>query len=138
MSYTLAVAGLKTRLQTLVTSGDLKVVVVGVPTSAHNLPLAFIEADGGSVRTGGQLLTNEDRVRVSVLVPFMDNVKAEDQIGPFVDLIPATVVGTWGGAVIRGYVTDWTADYLDVGEVKTRRVWFTVAFKRQQEHIRGT
>ncbi len=143
MSYVTAAAGLKAVLLTLRTEGGLRAVLKGAPTSPQALPLAFMEADSGTRMIAGQLTVNTYRVRVSVLVPFQDNVLAEDALEPWINSLPAAIDAnaTFTGAVKSAQVTDWTAGYMtfDSGdkEIKTRRIEFTVSILEKTNYKTG-
>jgi len=139
VSYVTAAAGLRTALVGLRTAGGLRAVLKGQPGTGHALPLAFLEADNGIRSIAGQLTVNTYRIRVSVLVAFQDNVLAEDALEPWINDLPAAIDAdaTLGGAVNIAQVVDWTADYFDIGEVKTRRAFFTVEIKDKSAYRGG-
>ncbi len=139
MSYVAAAAGLKTVLIGLRTAGGLRAVIKGEPGTAHALPLAFMEADSGTRSIAGQLTINTYRTRVSVLVAFQDNVLAEDALEPWVNDLSAAIDAdaTLGGAVNLAQVVDWVADHYDIGEVKTRRLFFIVQMMEKSAYRGG-
>lgn len=122
MSYTEAITYLHTRLATVTA---LKKVLNGIPTTAHNLPLAFTEAADGTRLRGAQVTGNEYFIDISVLVEFQDNVLAEDQIAPFINSVPDAIETRRDRAALNGVqVVEWVADYYVIGDKTTRRVRF--------------
>lgn len=135
--YTDVVAGLLGALRTLPT---LKKVQNGAPSSAQNMPLAYIEFDTLERSTAGQLTSNKYRVLVTVVVPFQDNILAEDQIAPFVNSVPAAIDAdaTLDGRVHLARVptaqSGRTVGYLEIAGVLCRAVSFTVDVLEKQAY----
>lgn len=128
MSYSAAAAALRT---TLAGVSGIRKAITGQPSTAQNLPLAFLEADSGDRTQAGQVTVNTYRIGVSVLVPFQDNTSSEDAIAPFINSVPAAIDAnaTLTSTANVAWVSSWQADYFTIGEVLTRRVRFIVEIR---------
>lgn len=136
MSYAAAAAALRT---TVAGVSGIKKAITGQPSTAHNLPLAFLEADSGDRSQAGQVTVNTYRIGLSVLVPFQDNVLSEDALAPFINSVPAAIDAnaTLTSTANVAWVSSWTADYYTIGEVMTRRVRFVVEIRDKGAYRSG-
>lgn len=129
MSYVTAIAALRTRLATV---SGIKVVVNGLPSSAHNLPLIFLEADNGTHRVEHQVAVNVYRVTATVCVNWQGNHLAEDELAPYINSVPVALETdpTLGGVVNGANAMEWRASgpdgYPVIADVKCRAVVWTI------------
>lgn len=129
MSATAAKAALRTRLEALKPT-YLRAVLNGQPTTAHNLPLAYMELRDGERQRTAQNTINIYRIAVCVLVAFQDNVVAEDQLDQLVNVVAAAIDDNPRyAAATSGRGQDWSADFLEIGEATTRRLTWIVRIK---------
>ena len=99
MSYPATIAGLKERLESV---DGLNLVLDYEPTSLQRLPAVYILLD--SFRQVGELPVYIYRILVRLLVRWQDNEKAEWELMPFVNSIPAAIHAdpTLGGLLVGG------------------------------------
>lgn len=115
MSYAAAITSLKT---TLAAIPGIRKVVTGFPTSVQTAPLIYLEAaDGERVPSppDGQVVKNHYRVTATLCVPFQDNAIAEDQIAPYIDLIPLAIRAWSESAREVAYCISWRTDVRAIG-----------------------
>lgn len=99
MSYEAAIAGLKSRIETV---SGLQQVLDYEPASLQRLPAVYLLLD--SFRQVGELPVYEYRVLCRLCIRWQDNEKAEWELIPFVNSIPAAIDADpqLGGAITRG------------------------------------
>lgn len=102
MSYSAAIAGLKSAIETV---DGLQLVLDYEPTSIQRLPAVYLLLDSFRRSTAGQVTAMHYRVLTRLCVRWQDNEKAEQELIPFVNSIPAAIDAdpTLGGAVTRGF-----------------------------------
>lgn len=101
MSYSAAIAGLKSAVETV---DGLNLVLDYEPTSLQRLPAVYLLLDSFTRTQGGQVTAMRYRVLCRLCVRWQDNEKAEWELIPFVNSIPAAIDAdpTLGGAITRG------------------------------------
>lgn len=101
MSYSAAIAGLKSRIQTV---SGLAVVLDYEPQSFQDLPAVYLLLDSFQRTQAGQVTAMRYRVLARLCVRWQDNARAELELIPFVNSIPAAIDAdpTLGGAITRG------------------------------------
>lgn len=123
MSYSTAVAALKT---TVAAVTGIKLVKNGRPLVTDALPLVYLEADNGDRNIAGQIVANTYRIRIGLVVSRQGQTLAEDEIGPFINSLPAAIDQnpTLSGAVNFARVTSWITSYPDWTEKESRSIEF--------------
>lgn len=104
MSYVDAIAGLKGAVETV---DGLNLVLDYEPTSFQRLPAVYLLLDSFSRSQAGQVTVMRYRVLCRLCVRWQDNEKAEWELIPFVNSIPAAIDQdpTLGGAITRGFAS---------------------------------
>ena len=102
MSYSAAIAGLKNALDDV---SGLANVLDYEPPSFHVLPAVYLLLDSFQRTNAGQVTVMRYRVLCRLCVLWQDNARAELELVPFVNSIPAAIDAdpTLGGALTRGF-----------------------------------
>ncbi len=90
MSYTAVVAGIKERLETV---SGLEMVLDYEPASIQRLPAAYIIIDEYEDVTAMAVTAARYIVIIRLCIRWQDNEKAERELMPFVNSIPAAFTG---------------------------------------------
>jgi hypothetical protein len=114
-------------------------VLIGWPTAKVNDVLVFFWFDRAVRADTLQMVNNDYIVGIRVCVPWQDNSRAEEQIAPFVNTIPAVFdrnlqdsdghsYATLGGRVRWARITDVrsgdTDGFVNIGGTDTRSILF--------------
>lgn len=116
MSYAAIAAGLQVRLKTV---PGLKAVLDYAPTSIQIAPLVYSILDSADFIQSGQVQAVRYRVMHRLCVRWQDNERAEQEITPLVDAIPAAIKADpyLGGALKSG----------GAAMVRIETAWVTIA-----------
>lgn len=125
MSYQTVLDGLQERLETLPGIVD---VLQYEPSSFGDTPLVYLLLDHSEDATAAQVVGTRYFVLMRLVVKWTDNEKAELDIIPYVDSIPAAIQADrqLGGRIIRGMATKPGSEggFIDTGGVRYRIVDF--------------
>jgi hypothetical protein len=104
VSYQAAIAGLKDAVETV---DGLNLVLDYEPPSLTRLPAVYRLLDSFNRTQAGQVTVMRYRVLCRLCVRWQDNEKAEWELIPFVNSIPAAIDADpqLGGAITRGYAS---------------------------------
>lgn len=126
--YQLIVAGLVAALQARIPS--LKRVLDYEPTAIHAAPMAYVIFDASTVLPAGQRSVRHFRPVVRVVVPWVDNERAEQQIAQYIDQVIGAVDADpyLGGAISSGYarVIEQQGVFVVIGKVTYRALDSTI------------
>lgn len=90
-------------------------------------PAAYVLAQDGDGRETGQMVSDEHRLIVRVAVPWTQNERAEEQLSPYIDSVPAALRAARnpGGATLTTY-TGYSAGFWQVSGITWRVCDFRV------------
>jgi hypothetical protein len=121
MSYQAILTGLQTQLKTVV---GIRAVLDYVPTSVQTAPLIYSVLDSAEIVRSGQVRAVRYRILHRLCVRWQDNERAEWEIIPLVDAIPAAIEADphLGGVLTAGYaeINEIEAAWVTIGGIEYR------------------
>lgn len=86
MSYTDIVSAVVAKLEGL---SGVKRVLDYAPASVHEFPIIYVLFDSMSLTRRGPVIEKLYKLSVNLVVRYQDNERAEEEIMPYIDAIPA-------------------------------------------------
>lgn len=130
MSALTVYLGLEERFKTV---ADLRNIILGEPTAAHDLPCLYTAFEGfdrvlGGLPPADNLTGMTYRFVHRLLIRWQDRSEAEEELLHFINSIPAAVDAepTLGGRITRGNarISEGLAGFQMVGDTKYRAIDF--------------
>jgi hypothetical protein len=121
VSYTTIIAALNTQLAAV---SGIKSALTYEPKAVSDPPLVYSLLDSVRREQAGQLTVMRYRVLSRLCIRWQDNERAEQEIFPFVNSLPAAIDADpkLGGVIPSGmaYVTDIQAGFIPINGVQYR------------------
>ena len=124
MSLVAAIASMQATVKTIIPN-----TLTEEPTTIQRTPLAYFEEVDGQLTHVRQMANHTDRIRLNVMV------LVGQSLAPYIDAIPTLLHGSVGLNALDVRVTNWVADGVSVGDIRYRRVAFSLRFTRSNGKV---